>query len=376
MKKRYMILYILLFVLPLFLFYLIPIRGQKEKSLVEARTLTKFPLFSVKAFTKGEYQDTLESAVSDQLIFASIIKNYNKKLDNFVSKKLSNQLIKYVDKCNVYIEVSENYYRYGCTNYLIEKPPIKYDFEETKSFFNDIKAKKYIYFIENSRSIKFNLTENIDYYELIRQNYDAEKYDKLEINSYDDYMNYFYQTDHHWNYKGSYKGYVDIIKMLSPDEKPLVPIKTTTYDVIFYGSADRVGQTSYSTEKFTVYNFDKLNYESYVDGKKRNYNGGKNNYLNNKIIKEKYLNHYGEYYGYDYGEVIFDYNQPQKENLLVFCTSFSNSIKELIASHFNKTYFIDLRHNENFDANKYIKENNIDKVLIMGDIYSFSGGDK
>ena len=41
---------------------------------------------------------------------------------------------------------------------------------------------------------------------------------------------------------------------------------------------------------------------------------------------------------------------------------------------FNKTYYIDLRKNENFDANKYIEEHSIDKVLIMGDIYSFTGG--
>ena len=375
MSKKYKYIYILLFAFPFLLFCLIPFRGQNEKSEIESRALQKFPTFSFNSFFKGEYQEELENAISDQLIFSRKAKIYNQEIDNFISMSISNRLGKFSDKCSLYFEVSKGYYNYGCSNYLIEKPASDYNFELTKNYFNNIDAKKYIYFIENSRSIKFNATDNINYFELIKRNYDAVKYDRLKINSYNDYMKYFYQTDHHWNYEGSYNGYKDIISMLTTDA-PLKPIGESEYDMVFYGSADRVGQTSFSKEKFKVYNFKPLNYVTYIDGQKKEYYIKRNNFFNNTLKKEKYLNYYSEYYGSDYAEVLFDYNQPKKENLLVFCTSFSNPIKELIASHFNKTYFIDLRHNENFDANKYIKENNIDKVLIMGDIYSFSGGDK
>jgi hypothetical protein len=58
----------------------------------------------------------------------------------------------------------------------------------------------------------------------------------------------------------------------------------------------------------------------------------------------------------------------------VLCTSYSNAIKDLVASHFNKTYYVDTRHYKDFDVNEYIEENDIDMVLMMGDIASFVGG--
>ena len=86
----------------------------------------------------------------------------------------------------------------------------------------------------------------------------------------------------------------------------------------------------------------------------------------------KYINHYGEFYGYDYGEIIYDFNQLQKENLLIIASSFSNPINSLLASNFNKTYIIDLRHYKNytgydFDIKEYIDKNNIQKTLIIMD---------
>ena len=57
MKKIYYYFLIVIFVLPLFLFYLYPLRGVKEKSLIESRKLEKVPTFTFSKFFKGEYQD-------------------------------------------------------------------------------------------------------------------------------------------------------------------------------------------------------------------------------------------------------------------------------------------------------------------------------
>jgi len=53
-------------------------------------------------------------------------------------------------------------------------------------------------------------------------------------------------------------------------------------------------------------------------------------------------------------------------------SSFTNPINKLIASHFDKTYVIDLRHykdltNQNFNVKEYINKNKINKVLIIMD---------
>ncbi len=46
-----------------------------------------------------------------------------------------------------------------------------------------------------------------------------------------------------------------------------------------------------------------------------------------------------------FAEVSFDFKQPEKENLLVIAPSYSNAINKISeVSHFNKTYYIDLRH--------------------------------
>lgn len=70
--------------------------------------------------------------------------------------------------------------------------------------------------------------------------------------------------------------------------------------------------------------------------------------------------------------MVFDFNKPKKTNLLILGSSYTNPINKLIASHFNKTYVVDLRHyawakGEDFNIKEYLKDNKIDKVLIISD---------
>ena len=149
---------------------------------------------------------------------------------------------------------------------------------------------------------------------------------------------------------------------------------------IFSDALSRKSLTNLSNERFAVFTFNTPSYKSYINDKAKNY-GSKENYLNNNYKSDLYANHYSLYYGGDFAKVEYDFNNKNKENLLVLATSYSNAINDLIASHFNKTYVIDLRfykehYNQDLDINKFIKNNNIDKVLIMGDIYSFAKEDK
>lgn len=375
--KIYNIFYLIIFILPLFLFFLFPIRGVKEKSITEARMLEQIPKFQIKNFLSGEYQDRLEKGISDQLLLSQTMRKQSKRLNTKLNDISINFLNLFVDECKVYTEVDSGYYNYGCSNYLIEKPSStsKYNFKSQAKYFNNINADKYIYFIEKDRSINFNfISEKEKIYESIKNEFNADRYGRFELNSFDDLKKYFYQTDHHWNYRGSYKGYTEIVEMLlGKNETVLEPIETVEFDTIFFGTADRKNQTKKSTEKFTVYKFKDLKSKVYINGKEKQYSNMEQYYQGN-YSKKEYINHYAKYYGDDYAEVIFDFSNPNKQNLLVLCTSYSNAIKQLLASHFNKTYYIDLRHNKDFKVNEYIEENDIDKVLLLGDIYSFIGG--
>ena len=86
---------------------------------------------------------------------------------------------------------------------------------------------------------------------------------------------------------------------------------------------------------------------------------------------------YTSYYGYDEGEIVFDTGRGG-ENLLVLGNSYDNAIVQLLASHFGRTHSVDLRYYETdmgnpFDLDAYLRENEIQKVLLIGDNSYFSG---
>jgi hypothetical protein len=78
-------------------------------------------------------------------------------------------------------------------------------------------------------------------------------------------------------------------------------------------------------------------------------------------------------YGDDYGEIIFDTGLTDRENILVVGESYDNAILKLLASHYNRTYSVDLRYyetsmNTSFQLKEYLEEHDIQKVLLIGNI--------
>jgi hypothetical protein len=83
----------------------------------------------------------------------------------------------------------------------------------------------------------------------------------------------------------------------------------------------------------------------------------------------EFYDYYIKFYQGQYSEVIFDYNNAPKKNLLIISDSYIWPIDEVVASHFNKTHLINLRYppydKNKFDYKEYIKNNNIDEVLFV-----------
>ena len=382
------------------------IRGQKEKSVIENRPLAKFPKFSFNEFFQGKYQDDLEKSLSDQMPCGQSIKTamtswksetignlQTKLVANIETNELEEQLNepnedkpKEVRKIR-YIPISGgSVYHYGDSPYMVfkckslqnSKTEIDEMAESYQKHFEDIDS--YFYFVNISKSIDFNKvdeTEN-EFLTYIKQAFSDFQCDGLKIDSYEQYMDYFYETDHHWNYKGSYQGYKDIINLMLPEENVLEPIETKTFDTYYYGSNARTTAVYTNKEKFTVYDFKIPKHTIYVNGKLSGY-GNRDMYFNNGYYTEKGYNHYGAFYGGDFAEVSFDFKQPEKENLLVIAPSYSNAINKLLASHFNKTYYIDLRHYQNtygktFNPEEFCKKNKIDKFLFLISIDHLTNG--
>lgn len=382
---------LLVFCLVIFIPFVVTIiRGQKLISTTENRNLEVLPKFNFTSFFEGDFQSKLENALSDQYSFRDRIKQTVATLNtnNFLAQR--KLLIKLNPKLSSgYSLISDKIYVYNNEDYLITK----YDISQDKTFFDNISEiakeynkvkgiKKYLYFVDNCYTVNFdddNLKENRVFL-YIKQKFNMDGYARLNVDSYDTYKKYFYKTDHHWNYEGSYTGYKQIINMILDKNVTLImPKKTTTFDIDFFGSRARTENIYKYHEKFKVYDFEKLNYKCYINRQEKQY-GNKDKYYNGQYLREKAANHYGIFYGGDYGEVLYDFNNQSKQNILIIANSYSNAINDLIASHFNKTFVVDLRHykkemKEEFNIDEYIKRNDIDILLILGDIGVYTSED-
>ena len=232
-------------------------------------------------------------------------------------------------------------------------------------------ANVYVYYIERDRDIDFESNEKLNMIDILKKGIKLEKIDNFEINNFDDYKKYFYKTDHHWNYQGSYKAYLELLELLDIGDEPLIPNQVINIDLEVNGSmARKIGKSSLYSEKFSYYEFKYPKYKVYANGLEMD------DYGSSLIKINEEISMYNTLYGVDYGELILDFKQSANENILLVGESYDNAIIKLLGSHFNKIYSIDLRYYENqnnqkFDYKKYVEENDIDKILLIGNIDFF-----
>ncbi len=378
MRKKTENIFFLCMIIALFLVgFLSIIKPGKLTSASENRKLATFESFDVGKFMDGSFQDNFESALSDQFILSEKIRTvYRRIIGSLPTIDISNAI------CNGrYVELfgSVDYSRatFNCDEWIVFYPKILND-NEKDILKNNIKdydkinklVDTYYYFINDSFVYNFETgNKAVDYVSMLKENM-SEKYHlgSLELEDFSEFKENFYKTDHHWNYKGSYRGYTEIAKLMGIKD-PLVPTSAGTNHEIFFGSHARTTNNLNYKEEFYFYNFDIPKHDVYIDGEPGEY-GHYEDYVSHNYVYNEKENYYGYFYGNDYGEVVFDFNQPEKGNLLILSNSYSNAINKLIASHFNKTYIIDLRHYSDvfgvdFSVKEYIEKNNIDKTLFI-----------
>lgn len=241
----------------------------------------------------------------------------------------------------------------------------------------------YLYLVESSRSHQMNepFSEDSPAYLYLKSSLHVDQADHLKFSTFEQYCELFYATDHHWNHRGSYQGYVDIVRMLLGDSEPvLTPAEEVTLPVVFNGSYAKEVQQPVSQERFTLYRFDPLPaYVSYVNGRKMPYDRIES-YLNGKYDSGQYANHYHMCYGGNPALLEMVTPLADRENLLIFCNSQGSPVKTLLANHFHRIVCVDLRYYEKQfgqapSLNQLIEEYEIDRVLLLGDALMFINAD-
>lgn len=354
----------------------------REKIQAENRYANKIDELTVSGYLDGSFQQSVSNALNDQVQFSTLAKKCYNRGTALLAKPLTEFL---AEKRVRYVGFRGGWF-YG--DRILYAP---YDMSWVASLLDQRIAQYnilfdahpelefYVYYIEKETDIDFTTGEKIGAYHRLSGQLDlpAGHIARFAVDDFDTFQTYFYRTDHHWNYRGSYLGYTEVLSMLGNDA-PLIPTEEVDTPYRFSGSkAIAVGAGGVYSDPISVYRFDYPAMTMSCDGGTPidDY-GGVDMLLAGTLEGPSY----GTVYGWDSGELVFDTERSNRESLLVIGESFDNAILKLLASNFNRTYSIDLRYYEStfgkkFNLSEYAAEHDIDKVLLIGNIDYFYAAD-
>ena len=351
--------------------------GLNYFSTIENRHFAHFEDVKFNNFFNGNLQNNLENSLSDQFYRADELRL--KYYDNLLFLDYRN-IPKYICK-NKYVKVGSLFASFNCDDLFM----YRYD----KNFYNDVISKiennliiyneinklvdSYYYYIPTGQGYDFeNNIDEVDIKYYFDQYFDSDyTYFELDSRNYYDYQKYFYKTDHHWNQDGSYKAYSDIITTMTGEKPKEISKRLDLTDANFYGTLARLTKYFDIKESFFINYVDIGKYSLKVNDIEEEMRHI-DTYIAGDYSTYDFFNHYSYLNGYDEKLKVYDFNNPSKENILIFSNSYGTAVNHLIASHFNKTHVMDFRHiDEKINIKDYIEDNNITKLLVVMDYWLF-----
>lgn len=353
--------------------FLKPIIKPTKINYTENRKNEQLPSFSIKNINNKTFQDKFEKSLADQIPLSNKMKIIKKTVD-IESKLIYSKLVKNTTLNINGLKLINGYLIY----YPYALSDINEYLENKADNINEViesnqNVEFYLYYIEKDTDTNFNNNEKVKAYEFLKSKLTSSiKTSAFQINSIAEFQNYFYKTDHHWNYKGSYKAYselADLMKLndiIKPKEEICLKNKMSG------SKSSSIGGQLVFKEQFCAYKFELPEHSIKINNNIVDSYGFADEYFNGNLNNISY----GGFYGGDDGFIEFNYKQPEKENLLIIGESYDNAINELLASHFNKTYNVDLRNyktdmNKEFNLKEIIKNYDINKILLIGNIDYF-----
>ncbi len=349
-------------------------------NLLENRYANKVGKLSIESYQDGSFQKQFRDALNDQVLLQGTMKKTYNTLTSSFEKAILLKALSGIDDRYISFKGGRlfgDYIVYSPSN--LDKIEKSLD-NKVKNISSQVKAHKdidfYVYYIEKDTDINLETNQKTGVYEYLEQEFAQQgiTFSGYKVNDFSEFAKNFYKTDHHWNCRGAYQGYVGVLELLEVKADALQVKGELLLDYSFSGSkAKTMGATELFKEKFPVYEFEYPLMGIKIDGQNADDYGKQLLY----ITETQPSISYGDYYGWDNGEIIFDTYDSTKENLLVIGESYDNAILKLLASHFSKTYSIDLRNyesllGEKFSFSQYVKEHKIDKVLLIGNVDYFT----
>ncbi len=353
--------------------------SPKDVNTYENRYANKIAPLTAKGWLDGSFQDSVDKALSDQVQLSEVYKRtYYNTASRFLWTAAAPILPQLQDR---YVNAAGTLLFNG--NLVYPPRPLSQDMDgETAAERLDGMADNFnqyfaahpeidfcVYYIERDIDLDFEAGQGMrarEYF-LNQLELPPDRVGYLPVDSFEEFQSLFLQTDHHWNCRGSYRGYTQALELLLPGEAPLEPLGEPVEVGTMYGSRS-LGLTSNFSEPFYAYRFDFPEMTAQRNGVPAAGYGKQAAFLAGQ--GDERLT-YGAFYGPDDGEAVLSTNRPERENLLILGESYDNAVIQLLASHFNNTYAVDLRYyqpylGEDFRFSDYVEQRGITKVLLIG----------
>ena len=185
------------------------------------------------------------------------------------------------------------------------------------------------------------------------------KVNVFDNKSVDEYLKYYYRTDHHYNSYGAEKAYLDILNSYGLSNN-----LNTTHKTIrdkYYGSMAKGTLSTKIGDKLTA-----------IDTKVilgTNINDEKFKPLTINENSNPFYDYFVVYFNGQYDEIIYTNKSSYNRNLLIISDSMAWQIDYLLANNFDKTYVVNMKYGKwvknDLDLDSYIKDNNITHILFL-----------
>ena len=194
----------------------------------------------------------------------------------------------------------------------------------------------------------------------------------LEISSVDEFNEYYYHTDHHWNIRGAWNAYQEMYKMVCQDFPDISPMNDSitfkTYpDLLFLGTYARDTLFPFKPETFEIGEVSLPNYSVYTRDYVIKYNLS-DEYNSGIYSKDPYVSRYAEYFGANSPFLMYSFDNHASKNLLLIGTSYKIPIQPWIASHYQLSYFVNLANYPDFSLSGFLEDHQVDDIIILADM--------
>jgi hypothetical protein len=212
--------------------------------------------------------------------------------------------------------------------------------------------------------------QSLAYFEL--QKPEELKLGTMDLQSFTEHGQYFFNADHHNNIHGIVLSY-DMIYDLLERNWPGISPRLEFGPVMTFPGAEFLGHTARSSfypikgDEFEAISFDlpaytTLSYDGVFSWENRS-----EQYMEGEYSTEPYVYHLSEFYGDNPTFLEFVFENGSERNLLLIGDSFKVALQPLIASHYHHTYAVNLpNYQGGFDLSSFLEQHPVDDILIIG----------